>query len=226
MNRQLRRKFAGLGVCLIAVLGAVIGLTASGWFGTGLSQSPVPPTTHVRLMQPFDLSGKLAAPYRPAVTVRGGTCVNSAVSADPGALRCFSGGRAADPCWQSGNESRGVDVACLTSPWGTGVLLLVNPSITAMPGASVGAVPWAMVIAQPGRPGQLLQCARARGPARTMARARVNWDCFHPGQVNPRAPVGYALGFPKVATGKPWTVLYLPARGSRAVATTVILVWH
>jgi hypothetical protein len=186
----------------------------------------VPPTTHLRVMQPFDLLGKLAAPYQPAVTAHGGTCVNSAVSADPGALRCFTGGRAADPCWQSGNQARGVDVACLASPWDTGVLLIVNPTITAMPGASVGAVPWAMVIAQPGRPGQLLQCALARGPARTLAKARVNWDCFRPGRLDPHALAGYALGFPKVETGKPWTVLYLPAHSSEAVETTVVSVWH
>ncbi len=209
-----------------AVVTAVAGFVANGWFSKAFSQPLTPTATHLRLMQPFDLYGKLRAPYKPGLTLRGGSCLNSSESADAGALRCFNGSHVADPCWQSGNQSRGVDVACLTLPWDTRVLVIVNPRITAMPGASIAAVPWAMEIIQPGHPRHLLRCGLAGGTARVIAGMRANWSCFRPGQENPSGLAGYALGTPKIAMSKPWTVFYVPVNGRRAVETTVTTVWR
>jgi hypothetical protein len=210
----------------IAVLAAIVALVAGGWFNTPHSHRAGISATQLRLVQPFDLSGKLLAPYTPAVTLPGGSCVNSSESSDPGALHCFSGSRSADPCWQSGTESGGVDVACLSSPWDFHVLLFINPVITAMPGASIGPPAWAMEIVQPGHARHDLQCALVAGSPRVIAGMPARWACYQPGLLDPSGLAGYALGTPHVATGRPWTVWYVPAKGTHPVETPVTSVWR
>jgi hypothetical protein len=214
-----------LSIVATIVVIAVAGLAVSAWLTRGGSHSPGPRATQIRLIQPFDLYGKLRAPYRPSVTLQGGSCINSSKSSDVGSLRCFSGRTAADPCWQSATETGAVTVACLTSPWDPRVILIVNARVSAMPGASIAAVPWAMEIIQPGHPGNLLQCRSDERRAGSIAGKRVNWTCFHPGQANAHALAGHALGFPNIATSHPWTVSYVPVNSTHAVEATVASIW-
>jgi len=191
------------------------------------AQPPKPSLTQVRYVQLFTANGKLRASYKPAVTLKGGSCTGSIESSDPNALRCFSGSQVADPCWRPGNATSSTYVACLKSPWDTRPLVIVHPRINAAPTASRGRVPWALEIIQPGRPGQVLQCAFATGgTAPVIAGDRVNWVCFRPGLVNPSGLDGYVIGAAHPATSSPWTVSYLPPNSTQPVQTTVATVWR
>lgn len=209
-----------IGVAVAAAVTAVVGHITNGWFSSG---PPQPTATQVRLMQPFNAAGKLLPPYKQAAALAGGACISSYESSDPDALRCFSGNQVADPCWQGGPDR----VACLRSPWDAAALVIADPRINATPKASIGPVPWALEIEDPATSGQVLQCGFAGGTsAITVAGMRANWLCFRKGQSNPRGFVGYALGTPSPATGKPWTVYYAGANSSQAVEAKVLTVWR
>jgi hypothetical protein len=214
------------GLFVTALVTAVAGHIVDGWFTTTPSQSPKTRFTQVRLMQPFNMYGKLLAPYKSAVTLHGGSCINSAESSDPDALRCFSSDQVADPCWRAANGSGGVNVACLASPWDTRAIMIVDPHINAMARASIGPVPWALKIIQPSHPGRNLDCGFVGGTAQVIAGMRANWACFKPSQVNQRGLAGYAIGTPQIASGKPWTVFYVAINSSQAVEATVTTVWR
>lgn len=208
-----------IGIVVTTAVTAIVGQITNGWFTSGPAQ---PALTQVRLMQPFNATGKLLPPYKQSATSSGGSCISSYESSDPGALRCFSGSGVADPCWQGVNR-----VACLSAPWSTKALVIVNPQVNATPKASIGPIPWALEITDPANTGQILQCGFAGGTsAITVAGMRANWDCFRKGQYNPRGFVGYALGAPQPATAKPWTVYYAGTNSSQAVTAKVLTVWR
>jgi hypothetical protein len=209
------------GVFVAAVVTTVAGHLAGGWFSTSPAATPTPtPTpalTQVRLMQVFDPNGTLLPPYKPSQTLTGGMCTNSNESSDPDALRCYSGGTIADPCWEGVHK-----VACLATPWDTQALIIVNPQISVTQGEAIESVPWALEISDPAHPGRILQCGFAGGTAAEyVAGLRANWLCGPPDK--PAVLSGYALGSPQMSDSKPWTVYYA---SSSALATKVHRVGH
>ncbi len=215
-------------VFIVAVVTAAAGHITDGWFSTAPSPTLTPALTQIRLVRPLNFDGSLLSPYRVSRTLTGGSCQNTLASSDPDALRCFSGDLVLDPCWQSYGPKGGVVAACLVSPGDPQVELIVGPKILTKPEVSPprSNIPWALEIANPANPTQLLQCVVATWATGVVAGLRINWVCIPLGQIDLRDPVGYAIGNPQVAGDKPWTVFYAAASSSQAVEVTVMTVWR
>jgi hypothetical protein len=228
MSRKFFKWFLGLvGLFIAGVVTTIATVTTTGLFGGSSTQSPSVKLTQVRLMQPFSLSGQLLPPYKDSKNLIDGTCTNSLTSADPEALRCYSGNLVLDPCWSS--FKNGVEVvACLLSPEDSDAIVITRPHIIAKPEVSPfkARLPWAIEIINPGSPKELLRCVASSGGTGTVDGMRVNWVCGDSKPFQRQSPRGYAIGNLQVMDDKPWTVFYAGADSSQAVEATVVTVWR
>lgn len=219
-----------VGVFVTALVTGLAGKIVDGLFGHHPDASVT--QTEVRFVQPFDLDGKLQAPFKAdeAKTFRGGSCRYGSPSSDPDAMRCFSpGDLVLDPCWAS-FERR---VACPHNPWDKTIYLLLNPVIeprespspSPSPPSTSGAgwdssTAWALELLDPFHPKETLRCLMLTGAGDWIAGNRVNWSC------SDGSSKGYAVGDLNKRPDKPWTVLYMQAGMSEGREATVKTVWR
>lgn len=115
----------------LACAALAIVLTACGAAGTSIARpSPTGAPTELRVFQPWQGDGSLAAGLHAGSTETDLTCDAATVS--EGALRCLFGSSLRQPCFVSPHDRR--SVACLITPWDTDVVVgrLTQP----LPGAT------------------------------------------------------------------------------------------
>jgi hypothetical protein len=110
------------GAFITAVVTGIAGHVVDALFSNNSPSpraTPQADVTSVRLVRPFDLSGKLLGNFKEAGHPTG-YCIDGYESSDPEALRCFTAdSQMFDPCWAYGDRA-----ACPSSPWGGEVWII------------------------------------------------------------------------------------------------------
>lgn len=209
------------GALALALLTGVTDKVVDQFWNT--DSHPPPTETEVRFVRPFDLSGKLAAPFEPdpSMTFQGGKCIEGYESSDPDALRCFADHYVMDPCWAGPS-----DVACPADPWDKNVALLLDPEVEPGPPSisrtdwDTKDTAWALELIDPFHPEQTLKCTFAGGATDFIANNRVNWWCAND------SSKGFAAGDLKKNSDGPWTVLYMAQGTSEGRDALVKTIWR
>ncbi len=187
------------------------------------SSSPAPDQTSVRLVRPFDLSGKLLSSYK-QVGESSGSCMDGYESSDPESLRCIDdNSQVFDPCWDFGQRA-----ACLHDPWNPEVWIIdeVRPK-DADPSKKIGPVPWALEIRDPSDPTKVYHCGFMGGATGTVAGMRVNWSCADKTATPSKyKEIGQAVGDPEVKQGGLWKIFFSREGTSEVVEAPILVAWR
>ncbi|WP_405114815.1 hypothetical protein OG559_10825 [Micromonospora sp. NBC_01405] len=184
------------------------------------SASPATRVTAVRLVRPFDDTGRLLPPYQEAGRSAGGRCVESYQSSDPDAQRCFSQSQVFDPCWSLAEVT-----VCLRSPWDSAAWIIEDIEGARAVRRSMGDAPWALEVRNPFDERQTLRCGAAGGANGTVAGMRIGWRCS-PADAAEFRHVGDLIGLPRSEEGKPWTIFFAQENNSDVREAEVVTVWR